>query len=44
MTTDQKGTIAETAIVHAAAKLGIGVFSRSLTANATTSSSIYAQS
>jgi PD-(D/E)XK nuclease superfamily protein len=26
MTTDQKGTIAETAIVHAAAKLGIGVF------------------
>jgi PD-(D/E)XK nuclease superfamily protein len=26
MTTDQKGAIAETAIVHAAAKLGIGVF------------------
>jgi hypothetical protein len=26
VTTDQKGAIAETAIVHAAAKLGIGVF------------------
>ena len=26
MTTDQKGAIAETAIIHAAAKLGIGVF------------------
>jgi hypothetical protein len=26
MTTDQKGAIAETAIVHAATKLGIGVF------------------
>jgi hypothetical protein len=26
LTTDQKGAIAETAIIHAAVKLGVGVF------------------
>ena len=28
LTTDQKGAIAESAIVHAATKLGVGVYNR----------------
>lgn len=43
LTTDQKGSIAETAIIHAAAKLGIGVLMPMAGASATTSCSISAQ-
>ena len=39
LTSDQKGDIAETAVIHEAVKLGIGVLSPSTTDSATTSSS-----